>query len=471
MRLIDQSSLLRIDSTVSLPFFSACAAALSDQKLLSDIEADTVRMNLKDRYRQASEPQDSMFSELLREGGPLINLVRARMGISALGRLYVSWTLAESSEKALRCLDELSQGLLRKAELMFNQNFHVYRDGVCEYQTLFSTFLVEAAEQIYDSREELNQLISRIRVVYPSTPDSSDSGVQWEKSLALHLSYRYEQELALADLKTQQAYKALFLQWDFLGEKLGYITEKLKDNLQTSPAFEQILLSLEDWQGQLARIRSYNFAQTRSWESLEQHRIRLLASVLNLQEILQTVSAKTIDLLKTSHIDQKNKLVWPESERRELYSILLVHGASPQEADRALDLLESYCQQHQVLPEQLLATELLHIHGRLDEGFLQNLKKLAMDRSVGLPVIEAKQRVLQRKDKLLRTIQSQLTPLLTLVAFLFCGACGVKTLPQSEVLDLRPAVPYHAEQRQTLPPEKVDKPSRPVVGDSAEPTP
>jgi hypothetical protein len=27
------------------------------------------------------------------------------------------------------------------------------------------------------------------------------------------------------------------------------------------------------------------------------------------------------------------------------------------------------------------------------------------------------------------------------------GGCGVKTAPRSDVLDLRPAVPYHAEQR------------------------
>lgn len=467
----DPSALLRTDSALSLPFFSACAAALSEQGLLSDIESDSLRISLKDKYRRIGESDNSLFTELLREGGTLISLMQARSGVFGFNRLYVSWTIAQTLEKTTAYLDEFATGLLKKAELMFNQTFYFYQNGSCEQQTIFSAFLVEAAEHIHDSREDFHQLLKEFRYLYPSTPRSSESGTHWEKALSLHLNYQYGQGETLAQLKIEQAFKILLLRWELLADRMRYITEKVKDNIDASGVTEQMLLSLEDWMGQLAEVRSYPFVSQGSWERLERHRLRLLASLVRLQDLLQNLGETLLEILRPSRICSRSILIWPESERREVVTTLLSQGVSPAEANRAVELLEQYCKQHQVAPHLLLSTELQRIHPTLGEVFLQNLQKLAMDRNAGLPLTEEKQRVLQRKDSLLRTIQGQLLLWLLVTTYWF-GGCGFRTDPQSEILDLRPSVPYHAEQRQPLPQQESESEENGAqVGGRATPTP
>ncbi len=79
---------------------------------------------------------------------------------------------------------------------------------------------------------------------------------------------------------------------------------------------------------------------------------------------------------------------------------------------------------------------------------MQILRKIAMDKGIGQSLNQEKQVVLHRKDKLLHVIQTNLNRALVLTFLcLYLPGCGVKTAPRSDVLDLRPAVPYHAEQR------------------------
>ncbi len=448
----DHSSLLRIDAAFSLPFFLACAAALSEQGLMPEIEADTLRLTIKDRYRQMGDVNRSLFSELFKENGPFISELQTRLGSHGLSQLYLSWTIAHTLEKSLVYLDELASGLLKKAELMFNQPFFIFREEMCEQRTFFSTFLVEAAEHIHESREDFAQLLIDLRVLHPRVPSSSEVGTQWEQSLAMHLGYRYGEGGALAELRMQQTFKLLFLRWDLLADRLSYISSQLAQNLGAAEAIDQMYFALEDWSGHLARIRSYPTLGRGSWDRHEQHRLRLLASLLHIQDILESIGQSLLENLKTSLIGPLIMPLWPEAERREVVTYLLTQGVPYQQAQSALKLLESYCKQHQTEPHLLLSAEIQRLHSSLNEGFLQNLKKVAMDRGVATHLTEEKQRVLKRKDHLLKTIKSHLLVLVLLpwpLATLSLGlsGCGFKTLPQSEVLDLRPAIPYHAQQR------------------------
>jgi hypothetical protein len=76
---------------------------------------------------------------------------------------------------------------------------------------------------------------------------------------------------------------------------------------------------------------------------------------------------------------------------------------------------------------------------------------------------EEKHQIVHKKDHLLLSIIQRLSGI-TVVVFLllsFTISCGVKTAPRSDVLDVRPTVPYHAEQR-NYPKKNSDEPLVPA---------
>lgn len=443
MRISDSPSLQRIDAAYSLPFLSACAAALSEQGLLSELEADALRLSLKERHRRLGEGEASLFADLLAEGAPLIHLLQARCGASGLSQLFMAWTTAQALERSSQALERWAESLLKKAELMFNQEFYIFQDEKCERRTLFSFFLVECAEQLYDHAQSLTKLGHELQFIAPHSPRSSDAGRAWEESLSQHLGFRPGNAEGLGLNHLHQNIKHLYFHLDRLGDRLTTFSQQLSRNMQHAMGIDQWQVLLEDWQSQLAQLSTFDLIHSGSLERLEKKRLRLLSTVLNFNQLLEQQQEVCAEILKISHLHAPRLLLWPQVERREVLIHLVVQGVALNLAEMAVQALEEYCEQHQVAAHQLLASELGRIHPQLNEGILPILQKLAKDRHLGSDAHQEKQTVLQRKVRLMQTLTSSLSCGIALLLFM---ACGVKTAPRSEVLDLRPAVPYHANQ-------------------------
>lgn len=443
MRNSDSPALQRIDAAYSLPFLSACAATLREQGLLSELEADALRISLKERHRQLGEDEASLFSDLVSESAPLIHLLEARCGTAGLSQLFLAWTAARVLERSTQALEQWASSLLKKAELMFNQEFYIFQGAQCERRTLFSFYLVDTAEQLHEAAQSLLEYGKQLQFATPHSSRASEAGKAWEISLSQHLGFHYEQTESAGLERLLEIVKKFTLQLEILGDKLQSLSEQFAHNLDHLQAIDQWQLLLEDWKSQLSQLKTLDLLHTGSLERMEKKRLRLLSSLLNFNDLLGQQEEVSLDILKISRLRASRLLLWPQVEKRELLIDMVVQGVPLATAEQAVQTLEDYCRQHGVAPHQLLASELHRVHPQLHEGILLILQNLSKGRHLGADALQEKQTILKRKDKLMQALSG---PILASLLALFFNSCGVKTAPRSEVLDLRPSVPYHAEQ-------------------------
>ncbi len=439
-------SLQRIDATYSLPFLSACAAALHEQGLLSELEADNLRLSLKERHRSLGEGEATLFSELVAERNSLIQLLEARCGSLGLSQIFLAWTTARILEQSVLALEQWAGSLLKKSELMFNQTFYVFSVEGCERRTLFSFFLVDCAEHLHALARSLQNSSQALQVVYSLTPRGSTEGRAWESSFAQHLGFRLDQAESLSSLEVQEVIKKVLFELDILGDRMGAIVFQLNQNLKIPATIDSLQLLLEDWSVILGQLKALSLIPQGSLERRERKRLQMMRSLLNLNAILDPLHRLSVESIKLSNLTVHPPQLWPEAERRELLARLLKQGTGYLAAHAALETLQNYCQQHGVAVHQLLASELGRIHPQLNEGILPILQNVAKDKDLGTDATKEKQIVFTRKQKLMQLLNQGAGTLLIVCISLLFSACGVKTAPRSDVLDLRPAVPYHAEQ-------------------------
>jgi hypothetical protein len=456
MRLSDQPALQRIDSAYHTPFLSACASALSEEGLLSEWEADQLRMILKDRHRNRDD--SSLFTTLLGEKNPAVTHLQARFGLAGLNEILFRWTSARAVEDLNLVLWSLAQDLIKKAELMFNQTFFLYAGERCERRTLFSFFLVELASEIHDEADRMHLLAKTLRRLKPGGVSLLQEESTLEAVLAEHLGFELESDEGLHLWRLQKGLKALQTHLSLIGDLFQHAISQLLQNLTMKDSDERLKLLLDDWVSILGQLQASSLYWPASLEIMETKRLRLMASLVSCKEIVMEMHHVLLETLKTSRIKHPTSELWPDAEKREILSRMLARGVAMPAAEMALESLQKYCQQHHIAPQQLLDAELQRIDSQLDHDTLHILKKMAADKGVGAQLNQEKQIVLRRKDQLMNVIQDRLTPSLIAILIAFAGflpGCGVKTAPHSDVLDLRPSVPYHAQQRGD-PPKKTE---------------
>ncbi len=451
-------ALQRLDIAYSLPFLSSCAAALTDLGLTTDRDADHLRQTIKDYQRQRGRESETLLTQLVLEKNSIVALLQARYGAGGLDTMLFRWTISRAGEDFASELWGMTEDLVRKAELMFNQPMYLMENGQCERRSLFSIFLVDVATQIGGIAEQLQTVSSALRILYPlPSLDVRLDGL--DRSLATHLGFVLGEAEALPYQRLQSSIRQLHIEMEALLSLLSATLLQIRANCAAPAQDLAMQLILEDLQGELGKLQSTPMYSSGSLPHMEYRRHRLLGTLLTMRSGMHEMRQQFQDMLRTSHLLLRKEWIWPMIEKRQMLSALLSRSVSITDAQMAMDSLERYCSQHLVAPDQLLGAELNRIHPQLDEASLQILRKIAMDKGIGQSLSQEKQVVLHRKDKLLHVIQTNLsrTLLLTFLCLCFPG-CGVKTAPRSDVLDLRPSVPYHAEQRTS--PKSTEKPTR-----------
>jgi hypothetical protein len=451
-------ALQRLDIAYTLPFLSSCAAALTDLGLTTDRDADHLRQTIRDFQRQRGRESETLLTQLVLEKNSIVALLQARYGAGGLDTMLFRWTISRAGEDFASELWGMTEDLVRKAELMFNQPMYLMENGQCERRSLFSIFLVDVATQIGGIAEQLQTVSSALRILYPlPTLDVRLDGL--DRSLATHLGFVLGEAEALPYQRLQSSIRQLHIEMEAVLSLLSATLLQIRANCAAPAQDLAMQLILEDLQGELGKLQSTPMYSSGSLPHMEYRRHRLLGTLLNMRSGMHEMRQQFQDMLRTSHLLLRKEWIWPMIEKRQMLSALLSRSVSITDAQMAMDSLERYCSQHHVAPDQLLGAELNRIHPQLDEASLQILRKIAMDKGIGQSLSQEKQVVLHRKDKLLHVIQTNLsrTLLLTFLCLCFPG-CGVKTAPRSDVLDLRPSVPYHAEQRTS--PKSTEKPAR-----------
>ncbi|WP_141736624.1 hypothetical protein [Oligoflexus tunisiensis] len=452
-------ALQRLDLSYLLPFLSGCAAALCDLGLATDRDADSLRQTIKDHQKQRGEGQKTLLQELLQQKNSMIALLQARYGAEGLDTLLFRWTINRACEDLATELWNFSEDLIKKAELMFNQPMLIVEQELVERRSLFSIFLVDAATHIGGIAGQLQSLGLNLRVHYP-LPALDTRLDELDKALATHLGFAQGEVEALPFHKLQASLRGVQVELENLLSLLSATLIQLCFNCTLGDQEQAVQILLEDLQGELGRLQKTQPYAPAPLPQMENRRHRWLGALLAMRSGIHEIRQHFQDILRTSRVKPPAEWIWPMAERRQLLSALLSRSVSIRDAELAMDALERYCRQHLVAPDQLLGAELHRIHPELDEASLQILRKIAMDKGIGPSLSQEKQVVLHRKDKLLHVIQTNLSRALVLTVLCLCfPGCGVKTAPRSDVLDLRPAVPYHAEQRTNQ--KRTEKPVRP----------
>ncbi|HET9238827.1 MAG TPA: hypothetical protein VFO10_16340 [Oligoflexus sp.] len=454
-------ALQRLDLAYTIPFLSASAAAMCELGLASDRDADNLRQTIKDHQRQRGEGHKVLLQELMDQNNAIVALLQARYGWDGFDALLFRWTISRAAEDLAHELWNFSEELVKKAELMFNQPMLIMEGDAVERRSLFSIFLVDVAAHIGGIAEQLQNHGLSLRIHYPLPAlDVKLDGL--DKGLATHLGFTLGEVEALPYQKLQGTLRLLYVEMENLFALLSATLTQIRANCTGSDHDQAVQMIIEDMEGEMGRLQKTQVYAPAALPQMENRRQRLLGTLLAVRSGIHEIRQHFQDILRTSRVKAPLEWVWPVAERRQLLSALLSRSVSIRDAELAMDALERYCRQHLVAPDQLLGAELNRIHKELDEASLQILRKIAMDKGIGQSLIQEKQVVLHRKDKLLHVIQTNLSRALVLTFLcLYLPGCGVKTAPRSDVLDLRPAVPYHAEQRTNQ--KSTEKPVQPAT--------
>lgn len=443
MRISDAPALKKMDTAYHAPFLTACMAALTAHGYLTESENEQLRLALRNRHK--SQDSDTLFQDLLGEKNAAFNVLQTRLGPYHFNALLFRWTTAKAVEDFNYAIWSFAQELLAKAELMFNQPFHLYSGKTCIQHGPFSYFLVETAGEIHSNADDLHDLVRELRKWSVGKKGEGS----FEATLATHLGFELDEEIGLADWRLHELIKKVWVQLELLQEFNAHLLRQLSSNLKMEQEEPRLRFLLEDFQSLLLSSKAISHLDFNSLDIVEGKRLRMLSTLQECKDLSFEFYQLLSHTLKTSRVPSVPQNIWSENESRAIINHLLDRGISINDAKRALSSLQDYCKEHAVSPDQLLDAELHRIHPYFDNESSLFLKKAGGSDRLSESFHDEKHQIVQKKDTLLQNINQRLLGITVVALFIvdFCVSCGVKTAPRSDVLDARPAVPYHAEQR------------------------
>ncbi len=437
------------DARLIVPFLSATCSALWEQGWITENEADQFRHCLKSQGFSSSQESQSLLELLLREKSPVLDHIQETCGIQSFQDTVIRWTLSHLATDLALKLRDFTKILIQKAELLFNQNFYIYENEACEKISFFSFYLIELANNLFAISSSLLDASSELKQLASSSSWNSKSVRAFEINWAKHLGFEFLEERGFRSCGLTLSLRQIVFDLESVYFLFESFLSQARLNTKSHDAIDAIAVASEDWRGTLEHLRSVPLTDTDSWQRLEHRRQTVIACIETMKDLMGSYQSACLTLLKTTQVDRSPKTL-AESDFRELMGALLDKGIAAKEAKSAIEKLRNYCASHNVDPRQLLEAELTRIHSSLNFEILVSLRADSLAQYNSQALLAQKARVISQKDLLIQALSSTVLVFLFLLPALtiLCVSCGVKTAPRSEVLDLRPSLPYHAEHRE-----------------------
>ncbi|RZA12796.1 MAG: hypothetical protein EOP10_30790, partial [Proteobacteria bacterium] len=369
MRISDAPALKKMDQAYHAPFLTACVAALTSHGYLTETENEQLRITLRERHKH--QEADSLFSDLQNDKNGAFAVLQTRLGPYHFNGLLFRWTTARAVENFNFSIWSFAQELLGKAELMFNQPFHLYSGRTCIQHGPFSYFLVETAGELHRNADDLHVLVKELRR-WSVGHQASDT---FEVTLAAHLGFEIDEEVGLADWKLHELLKKIWLQLELLQEFNAHILRQLQANLKMETEEPRLRFLLEDFQSLLVSSKGIAHLDFNALDIIEGKRLRMLAAMQECKDLSFEFYQLLTATIKTSRVPSVPTSIWSENESRAIINHLLDRGISILDSKKALLNLQDYCREHAVSPDQLLEAELQRIHPFFDNDSSLFLKK------------------------------------------------------------------------------------------------
>ncbi len=441
----DWQSFQRLDNARITDFLTSTAGVLAANGLVTSKDVDSLRLALSGINSTADARERPLLLELDRQKSELLAVIAARFGSIGLGLNLVRHTLATQAAEAFQILNDFGTALLGKAELLFNRPFYIYRAGKCQKQTLYSTVIIDFSETIARACQQVALGHARLLEMNPNDmagSDASDMAIDWaiaqslgfrsllEHSLPIHAESDIKRDIAQALISVADAALAL--------------AEQVAANSATEAAYT-VVIACDSLRAEALRATLLELPHTEILMTWEVRRRSLAAAFSGMNAALQHVVRSTLQSFSQEKVIVPARL--PDAARRRVIFDMVAAGVGPLKAEAAANDLFRYFEEQNLAPRDVLPAELTKINPHLMPRSLDTLVALSGDRSLMTLSAAEKATSRTRAARLTQAFQATLgAPSLLLVmalSLLFTG-CGLKARPQSDVVEYRPDIAFHA---------------------------
>lgn len=440
---LDKLALQRLDNAAVVDFLTSTAGALCERGAISPKDTDNLRLVLSGINAAAESRERPLLLELERQNAEFLGVLTARYGVVGLCLNLIRHTVRSTLVDTERTIAQFGQALLKKAELLFNRPFYVFQGGRCLRQTLYSTVIIDYSETLAEACRQIEEVEAALSQMNPSDlAVTTDDEETTDHEIARALGFQGLVVHSLPLHAEREAQRRLTQALALVTDAAEEISAQLTANTGAEAAYD-LVVACEWLKADCQRLAQLEFPQSESLMVWEVRRRNLLACLHGINEALRLVAQSSLASLgqdRTGHGVRR-----PDSVRRRLIYDLITAGITPPKAREATTALLTYLDRHGLAPREVLVGELGRIHPSLMPRSLEMLVTLE-DGSTNAPALAEKTTALARARRLAESFKEAATKgaaILALLAFVLPG-CGLKTRPQSDLVELRPDIPFHA---------------------------
>ncbi len=454
---IDWQAFQRLDNALVVDFLTSTASALCENGVISLKDTDNLRLVLSGINSAPESRERSLLIELDRQHAEFLGVMTARFGALGLCLNLVRHTLRGNLQETQMTIAELGQALVKKAELLFNRPFYIYQGGRCQRQTLYSTVIVDFSESLAESCRLLEEGVQTLSLMNPNDlAPTTEADHLIDLAIAKALGFKGLVSHSLPTHSESEAKRKVSQALALVADAAAEISEQLAANTGTEAAYD-VVVACEWLKAECQRLNFFELPRSESIMVWEVRRRNLSSCIQGINEALKLVASASLASLSQDHAVGHGR--YPESVKRRIAFDLIAAGVTPPKASDATVALFEYLTKNQLAPTQLLIGELPRIHLSLLPRSLETLISMAEDTGMMRNSSNEKTSTMARARRLSEAFKRAVTlaaPLLIALTISSVSAgCGLKTRPRSDILELRPDIPYRDASASAAPPSKI----------------
>lgn len=446
----------RLDNATVVDFLTSTAGALAETGILSHKDTDSLRVALTAIGGDPALRDQPLLIALERQRADFLTMLDARYSRTGLCLNLLSYSLRVPLQETLRQISEFGRAVLRKSELLFNRPFRLYRNSVWDAQVLFPTVLMDFAESLRQTADEVHHATLALSIMNGQAGSSDETREDViDLAVARVLGFTSVERPIFLGSREHKAKRQVARCLEDLAKDAAALADQLVLNSGAAEAYGAALgcdaLAAECLR--LAHLELPYGGGLVAWE------IRRRAILEALERINQALAVLSRNLL--GQITKDTRPAAPAiamSALRHVSFDLMVTGVAPQRAYDAASALKAYIEKEQINASEILPGELARIHPALTQNSLAILAAIEKDQTFMARSADEKTRTLTRAQslsvaftRLIDLVSARTSTIIAVcVVFLGMNACGLKTKLVAEITEHRPEVPF-SESTKTRP--------------------
>lgn len=377
-----------------------------------------------------------------REIPEVFGLARSVLGQGPLFANLARYTLRGSLRETLYLTASLAPRIENAIKLFLNQSIYTQYGNRWDARGFYISFLLELLETLSDIQNDIIKEQGLLYTMSLPIEDPVESGtIKFMSHLKESLEFKHERANYMLLVSENNFLRKIFciLNNTFTMWQAAFGTIQANAKECAEQSFRHFAQPALD---SLAIIEKKEFSQQGALRDWDQTLIQILSHFRTLNGELGVFHEAIFSMLRPQLITAEPPIT--ESMVRRLERALIEKGVDHVRAAQAAKALTTYCHNWGIRVRDIERPEISNIDPCLSGDLLDYVKKADYDRSLNLKHEKVKEFVLERAKGLVLAMQKNMA--IFIITFgLFSPliqSCGIKTLPKSIVVDLKPEIPY-----------------------------